>query len=89
MPHQVNTGASILAWMGLAFIDLYFTVLPCIAWHAVTLVSSHISPAGGAIATGFVLTVIYLAFTIAPSVISWTFTVVGIPCVDTVTAMVA
>lgn len=89
MPHQVNTGASILTRMRLALIDLYFTVLSCKAWHAITLVSSHISPTGGAIATRFVLAVIYLAFAITASVISRTFTVVGIPCVDTVTAMVA
>lgn len=54
----------------------------------VTLVSSHISPAGGTIAAGFVLTVVHLAFAIAPSVVSRTFTVVGIPSVNTVTTMV-
>lgn len=89
MPHQVDAGASILAWMGLALVDLHFTVLPCVAGHAITLVSSHVSPTGGAIVTGFVLTVIDLAFAVAAGVISRTFTVVGVRCVDTVAAMVA
>lgn len=47
------------------------------------------TPAGGAIATGLVFTVVHLAFAIASSVVSRTFTVVGVSSVDTVTAMVA
>lgn len=75
--------------MGLAFIDFYLTVLPSIARHTVTLVSANISPAGGAIATRVVFTVVHLAFTIAAGVVSRAFTVVGTPCVYTVTTMVA
>ena len=33
MSHQVNTSASILAWMRLALIDFGLTVLPSKAWH--------------------------------------------------------
>ena len=55
----------------------------------ITLVPSHISPAGGAIAAGFFITEVHLAFTIASSVVSRTFTIVGIPSVDTVTTVVA
>lgn len=55
----------------------------------VTLVASHISPAGGAIAAGFIFTVVHLAFAIASSVIGRTFTIVGVPSVDAVTAVVA
>lgn len=58
-------------------------------WTHITLVPSHISPAGGAIAAGFVFAVIHLAFAIASSVVSRTFTIVSIPSVDTVTTMVA
>lgn len=75
--------------MRLALIDLYLAVLSSIAWHTITLVPSYISSAGGAIATGFVFTLVYLAFTIASSVGSRTFTIVAIPSVDTVTTMVA
>lgn len=89
MSHQINASASVLARMGLALIDLYLAVLPSISWHTVTLVPSNISSAGGAIAAGFVFTVVHLAFAIASSVISWTLAIVGIPSVDTVTTMVA
>lgn len=58
-------------------------------WTHITLVASHISPAGGAIAAGFVFTVVHLAFAIASSVVSRTFTIVGIPSVHTVTTVVA
>lgn len=89
MSHQINASASILARMRLALIDLYLAVLSSKSWHTITLVPSHISPAGGAIAAGFVFTVVYLAFTIASCVVSGAFTIVGIPSVDTVTTMVA
>ncbi len=58
-------------------------------WTYITLVSSYISPAGGAIAAWFVFTLVYLAFAIASSVVCRTFTVVSISCVHTVTTMVA
>lgn len=58
-------------------------------WTHFTVVTSHISPAGGAIAAGFVFTAIHLTFAIATSVVSRTFTIVGIPSVDTVTTVVA
>lgn len=88
MSHQIDACASILARMRLALIDFYLAVLSSVAWHTITLVPSHISPTGGAIATRFVFTVINLTFAIAPSVVSRTFTIVGIPSVDTVTAVV-
>lgn len=34
MANQINATAAILAWMGLALIYLYFTVLSCVSWHA-------------------------------------------------------
>lgn len=89
MSHQVDAGASILTWMRLALIDFYLTVLPSVAWHTITLVSPHISPAGGAIVTRFVLTVVHLAFTVAASVVSGTFTEVSNASVDTMTPMMA
>lgn len=89
MSHQINASASVLARMRLALIDLYLAVLSSKAWHTVTLVSSHISPAGGTIAAWFVFAVVHLAFAIASSVISRTLTIVGIPSVHTVTTVVA
>lgn len=89
MSDQINASASILAGVRLAFIDFNLTVLSSIAWHTIALVTSHISPAGGAIATRFVLTVVHLIFAVASSVVGGTFAVVGISCVDTVTPMVA
>lgn len=89
MSHQINACASVLARMRLALIDFYLAVLSSIAWHTITLVPSHISPTGGAIATRFVFTVVHLTFAIAASVVRIAFTVVGIPSVDTVTTMVA
>lgn len=55
----------------------------------ITLVPSHISPAGGAIATGFVFAVVHLAFAVASSVVRGTFAIVGIPSVDAVAAVMA
>lgn len=89
MPNQVDAGASVLTWMRLALVDLDLTVLPGVAWHAVTLVSSHISPAGGAIVTGLVLAVVHLAFTVAAGVVSGTFAEVGDARVDAVSSVVA
>lgn len=89
MSDQIDARASVLARVRLALVDFYLTVLPSIAWHAVTLVSSHISPAGGAIATRFVLTVVHLIFAVASSVVGGTLAVVGVPSIDTVPSMVA
>lgn len=89
MPHQVDAGASVLTWMRLALIDLYLTVLPSVPWHTITLVSSHVSPTGGAIVTRLVLAVVHLAFTVAASVVSGTFTEVSDAGVDTVSSVVA
>lgn len=89
MPNQIDASASILARMRLALIYLYLAVLSGEAWHTVTLVPSQISPAGGAIAAGFVFTLVYLAFTIASREVRRTFTIMGIPGVDTVTPTVA
>lgn len=75
--------------MRLALIDLYLAVLSSKAWHAVALVTSNKSPAGGAIATRFIFAVVYLAFAIASGVVRRTLTIVGIASVDTVTIVVA
>lgn len=89
MPHEVDAGASVLTRMGLALVDLDLAVLSGEAWHAVTLVSSHISPAGGAVVTGLVLTVVHLAFAVAASVVGGTFAEVGDAGVDAVPSVVA
>jgi hypothetical protein len=31
--HQVNAGATVLAWVRLALVDLHLTVLSGVAWH--------------------------------------------------------
>lgn len=84
MADQVDAGASVLTGVRLALIDLHLAILPHVAWHTITLVSSHISPAGGAIATGFVLTVVHLALTVASCVVCGTLAVVGVSSVHTV-----
>lgn len=89
MPHEVDTGASVLTGMRLALVDLDLTVLSSVAWHTITLVSSHISPTGGAIVTRVVLAVVHLAFAVAASVVSGTFAEVSDASVDAVSSVVA
>lgn len=89
MSHQVDAGASVLTGVRLALVDLDLTVLPSVAWHAITLVASHISPTGGAIVTGLVVAVVHLAFAVAAGVVSWTFAEVSDASVDTVASVVA
>lgn len=55
----------------------------------VTLVASHVSPAGGAIAAGLVLAVVHLLVAVAPGVVGGALAIVAVPHVDAVAAVEA
>lgn len=55
----------------------------------VTLVASHVSPAGGAIAAGFVLAVVHLLVAVAAGVVGWALAVVAVAHIDAVAGVQA
>lgn len=55
----------------------------------VALVASHVSPAGGAIAAGFVLAVVHLLVAVAAGVVGRAFAVVAVAHVDAVAGVQA
>lgn len=58
-------------------------------WTHVTLVASQVSPAGGAIAAGFVLAVVHVLLAVAAGVVGRTLAVVAVAHVDAVASVKA
>lgn len=83
MVHQVNAGASILAWLILALIHFVFTIDTLIPWNTLTSVSTNEVAAGGAMLAGIRRTLVKLLLTVASSVAQGALAVVCAASIDT------
>lgn len=83
MVHQVNTGASVLAWLILALIHFILAIDTLVSWDTLTSVSTNEVMAGGSMLAGTGRALVELLLTVAPSVAQGALAAMRVASIDT------